>query len=140
MTDSIVGKGHCLCGAVKIYVPAMSRKLGACHCEMCRRWTGGPLLALDCGNEINFEGDENIGIYQSSDWAERGFCKRCGTNLFYKLNANNQYFMLAGIFENLEEVEFDHEVFIDEKPTYYEFANETLAMTGAEVIARYTSS
>ena len=48
--------------------------------------------------------------------------------------------MLAGIFENLEEVEFDHEVFIDEKPTYYEFANETLAMTGAEVIARYTSS
>ncbi len=32
---------------------------------------------------------------------------------------------------------FDHQVFIDQKPAYYEFANQTKNMTGAELFAMY---
>ena len=140
MSETSVGEGHCLCGAVKVYAATMSHKLGACHCEMCRRWGGGPFLALDCGSEVNFGGEENIQIYPSSDWAERGFCKICGSNLFYKVKGNNQYFMPAGIFSDLSEVLFDNQVFIDEKPEYYEFTSKTKNMTGAEVMAMYAPS
>jgi hypothetical protein len=35
---------------------------------------------------------------------------------------------------------FDHQVFIDEKPSYYCFPNETENLTGAEVFAKYAPS
>ena len=80
---------------------------------------------------------ENIEVFASSDWAERGFCKKCGSHLFYRLKQANQYIMPAGIFDNGEKLVFDHQIFIEEKPEYYSFANKTHNMTGAEVFAQY---
>ena len=37
------------------------------------------------------------------------------------------------------EEKYGHQVFIDEKPSMYRFANETEDMTGAEVFAKYGS-
>ena len=137
MSDTNTGKGHCLCGAVHIAASTMSTIVGVCHCGMCRRWTGGPLFAMDCGSDVTFTGQENIGVFASSDWAERGFCKKCGSHLFYRLKQANQYIMPAGIFDNAEQLVFDHQIFIEEKPEYYSFANKTHNMTGAEVFAQY---
>ncbi len=127
----------CLCGAVKISAVNVSDQAGACHCGTCRKWVGGPFMAVDCGTDVSFEGEEDLGIYASSDWAERGFCKKCGSNLFYKLKETGQYIMAVGIFDDSETFVFDHQVFIDEKPGYYSFANETQNMTGAEVFAQF---
>lgn len=132
-------KGNCLCGAVHLYAKTMSAQVGACHCSMCRKWTGGPLLGVDCGSEVSFEGGENITTYHSSAWAERGFCKQCGTHLFYRLKAQNQYFVPVGFFDIHPEVVFDHQIFIEEKPAFYAFANETQNMTGAEVFAQFAA-
>jgi len=137
MSDTSVGKGHCLCGRIKVSGSKMSHNVGSCHCSMCRRWTGGPLLAVDCGSDVSFEGTEHIGVYDSSGWAERGFCKHCGTHLFYRLKESDQYFIPVGLFDGDENFIFDHQVFIDEKPAYYCFSNETQNMTGAEVFAKY---
>ena len=105
---------------------------------MCRRWGGGPLLAVDCGTDVSIEGEEHVGTFSSSEWAERGFCKSCGTHLFYRLRESGQYIMPVGLFDEAgAPVNFDHQIFIDEKPEYYAFANETRNMTGAEVFAMY---
>jgi hypothetical protein len=137
MTHSSIGQGKCLCGAVQVVAKTMSSKVGACHCNMCRQWTGGPLLVVDCESEVFFSGEENITVFNSSEWAERGFCKLCGSHLFYRLKQNNQYFVSAGLLDNSAAFVFDHQVFIDEKPEYYCFSNETQNMTGAEVFAMY---
>lgn len=137
MNDVNAGKGSCLCGSVKINAPDISKQVGACHCGMCRKWGGGPLMATDCGNQVTFEGEENISVYNSSDWAERGFCKKCGSHLFYRLKGNNQHMMPAGLFDNSEQFELDHQVFIDKKPSFYSFANKTSDMTEAELFAKY---
>ncbi|NJM66994.1 MAG: hypothetical protein HC851_15655 [Acaryochloris sp. RU_4_1] len=89
------------------------------------------------GTEVTFAGQENITIFSSSDWAERGFCQTCGTHLFYRLKANQQYFVSVGLFPDREDFIFDHQVFIDEKPGFYCFANETHNMTGAELLAQF---
>lgn len=94
-------------------------------------------MAVDCGTDVIFQGQEHIQAYDSSAWAERGFCTHCGSHLFYRLKDNNQHIMPAGIFSNTDGVVFDHQVFIDEKPGYYCFSNETHDMTGAEVFAKY---
>ena len=132
-----VGKGQCLCGAVKFTAKNINNSVGACHCGMCRRWGGGPLMAVSCGTEVTFEGEENITVYNSSDWAERGFCKKCGSHLFYRLKEINEHQMPAGLFDNQENFHFDLQVFIDRKPSFYGFANKTNEMTEAEVIEKY---
>ena len=140
MSDLNVVKGSCLCGKVKISTTSTNNQVGACHCNMCRKWGGGAFLAIDCGSDVCFEGEENIGVYQSSEWAERGFCKKCGSHLFYKFKPNHQYYIPVGIFDNDESLVFDHQVFIEEKPTYYSFANKTKNITGAELFAMFTPS
>lgn len=137
MADQVEAKGQCLCGAVQIHAKAVNKSVGACHCSMCRQWGGGPLLAVDCGTDVAFTGEDKISVYQSSDWAERGFCSQCGSHLFYRLKSNNQHIVSAGLFPDIEGLVFDHQVFIDERPDYYRFANETKDMTGAELFAMF---
>lgn len=132
--------GSCLCGAVKITANRVHHSIGACHCGMCRKWTGGPLLAVDCGSDVSFAGEENITVYNSSDWAERGFCKQCGSHLFYHLKEAEQYIMPVGLFDDTDGFSMDHQIFIDFKPPYYDFANETRMMTEAEVFAQFAPS
>mgnify|MGYP000571980733 FL=1 len=47
--------------------------------------------------------------------------------------------MPVGLFEIPEEVkvEFDCQIFSDEKPDYYDFADQTKMMTGEEVFAAF---
>ncbi|OAO03070.1 GFA family protein [Parasphingorhabdus sp.] len=128
-------KGHCLCGAVKITAKQAPSHVGTCHCNMCRRWGSGPFMELDCGTDVAIEGEENVTIYPSSDWAERAFCKICGTHLLYRLKGSGEHMVCAGIFGDIDGLEFTSQVFIDEKPAYYSFAEDTKNMTGAELFA-----
>ena len=137
MADGKQLKGQCLCGAVKITANSAESHVGACHCRSCRRWGGGPFMEINCGSDVDFEGHEHIARYNSSDWAERGFCRQCGSHLFYRLKEPQQHMMPVGLFEEDEAREFRTQVFIDEKPDYYNFANETEDMTGAELFAKY---
>ncbi len=127
--------GSCLCGAITITASPATR-VGACHCGMCRRW-GGPLMAVDCGTDVGIAGEDQLRTYDSSPWAERGFCGRCGSHIFYRLKQSGQYMLSAGLFGAGEGFELDHQVFIDEKPPWYGFENETENMTGAEIFAKY---
>jgi hypothetical protein len=81
---------------------------------------------------IEFQGSEHIGRYDSSEWAERGFCTRCGTCLFYRLKADDKYIMAIGSFDEQSEFELVGEIYIDEKPPGYDFAGEHPRQTGAE--------
>ncbi len=137
MSENKSTHGSCLCGSVSLLATTVSPTVGACHCGMCRKWVGGPFMAVDCGTEVGFIGHEFIGIYASSEWAERGFCKQCGSALFYRLKESGQYMLSAGLLDIEADLDFDHQVFIDEKPDYYSFSNQTKDMTGAELFAKY---
>lgn len=139
MTASIKAKGRCLCGAVEIEAASISTSVGACHCSMCQTWGGGPLMAVDCKDDVVISGSENVTLFNSSDWAERGFCTKCGTHLFYRLKQTQQHIIPVGLFGLDAELNFDHQIFIDTKPKYYCFSNKTKNMTGAEVFAQYAS-
>ena len=128
-------KGRCLCGAVGITATPVRPHVEACHCDMCRRWGGIAFLGVQCGSEVSFSGEEHITRYKSSDWAERGFCSKCGTNLFYHFVPAGNYGLAAGLFDDIGDNTLNEEIFIDEKPDYYDFAQDTVKKTGAEIIA-----
>jgi hypothetical protein len=95
---------------------------------------------VHCGPEVEIGGEETPSVYRSSDWAERGFCPACGTHLFYHLLPSDEYILPAGLFQTGSQFRLTSQVFIDEKPEYYEFANETLTMTGEQVFAAFSGS
>ncbi len=140
MTNSTKKTGSCLCGAVRITANKPSNTVGACHCAMCRKWSGGPFMEIDCGTDVSFEGINDITIYDSSSWAERGFCKKCGSHLFYRLKESQQHMVPVGLFDSQENFVFENQVFIDKKPVYYSFSNKTNDMTGAEIFEMYSST
>ncbi len=131
-------KGKCLCGEVEIVVSNINTQVGSCHCRMCRRWGGGPLMTVDCGTDVSFTGEQHLTVYDSSEWARRGFCSKCGSHLFYLLKEDGRYFVPVGLFDSEERFQFDHQIFIDKKPSFYSFANVTKDMTEEEVFAQYT--
>ncbi|MGB4881424.1 MAG: GFA family protein [Neisseria sp.] len=132
-------KGHakCLCGSVALEVEYASNEVAACHCSICRNWGGGPMLAIDCADSVKISGEESVTRYSSSEWADRGFCNKCGTHLFYYLKPANQYHLPVGLLQGEDNFQFTHQIFVDEKPEYYDFKNETQNMTGAEVFAHF---
>jgi hypothetical protein len=136
MNDKTTHTGTCLCAAVRIGITPNDKKLGACHCGMCRKWGGGPFLSIHTEQDVVIEGADSVAIFESSQWAERGFCGRCGTHLFYRLKGNAHYALPVGLFDDLQWT-LEEQIFIDEKPPYYDFANVTQNKTGAEVFAQY---
>lgn len=129
--------GHCLCGSVSFSANVKTSDAGPCHCESCRRWSGGVLLAATAEGPVVFEGEDNITRFKSSDWAERGFCKTCGSSLFYRLVEQDMYILGTGTFDDQNTLHMAHQIFIDEKPDWYAFANKTKNMTGDEVFAAF---
>lgn len=136
--------GHCLCGAIRITIPVAGASaqthVDVCHCDICRRWSGGPMMAIDGGKQVQFEGEENIAVYASSEWADRGFCNKCGSNLFYRLKEQQHYFFMADLFDQDDTKQLKQQLFIDEKPAYYSFANDTRNLTGEELFAQFNAS
>jgi hypothetical protein len=107
-------KGRCLCGAVSFALPD-TREAGACHGGTCRRWGAGPLLAVHCGPDVVFQGSDNITVFASSEWAERAFCKVCGTRLYCKLLATGDHYMPAGAIDS-NDFEMASQIYVDKRP------------------------
>lgn len=130
-------RDSCLCGAIEIAAES-KHNVDVCHCTMCRRWGGGPFFAVHCGPEVTFDGSLKPSRYRSSDWAERGFCPTCGTHLFYHLLPTGDYMLPAELFGDGEDFQLSGQVFFDEKPDFYEFANDTPTMSGDDLIAQFS--
>jgi hypothetical protein len=92
--------GHCLCASVSIridgdYVAAV----GACHCSYCQRSSGVLWAAFEASADaVTVKGD--VTRYDSTDFAERAFCPRCGSNLWLRNTGdeNAPYELMPGLF------------------------------------------
>ena len=86
---------------------------------------------------VTFEGEQNITRYASSEWAERGFCRQCGSHLFYYLKPAEQYVLCVGSFTDAQPFTLAAEIYVDHKPAGYAFAGSHPMLTEADVLAKY---
>jgi hypothetical protein len=85
--NTLVARGSCLCGGVRFRAELPSKWVAHCHCSYCRRahgaafvtWAGFPSeqFALEPASEPPT-------WYASSAGAQRGFCARCGSPMFFQ--------------------------------------------------------
>ncbi|WP_373635809.1 GFA family protein [Yoonia sp. SS1-5] len=127
-----------MCGAVSVTVKTPGEQLHACHCDQCRNWTGSMLLSVSAPvDQVDLTGP--VKTFRSSDWAERGWCDRCGTSLFYRTTDPEQayYGLATGLFPNAGDLPLKLEYFIDNKPDGYAFSGDHQRMTKAETLAKF---
>jgi hypothetical protein len=80
-----VHTGGCQCGAVRYALHAAPTNPHVCHCRMCQKAFGNyfaPLAGVK-RNELAWVRG-NPGVFKSSEAVERGFCRDCGTPLFFR--------------------------------------------------------
>ena len=130
--------GHCLCGGVRFHVRPKRMAMDVCHCGQCRRWTGGAWMSVECApDSLVIEGEASLSLYESSNHAERGFCTTCGTILFWRMRNGSLLTISAQAFDRPEDFAFASEIFIDNKPGNYAFADETEKLTEAQWLALF---
>lgn len=129
-------EGHCLCGAVSIALHGANGEVDVCHCTMCQRW-GGSFFGGVQGAAFDLSGRASVISYRSSEWAERAFCKSCGSHLWFRFIPADHYSLLAGLFELPTDtpLQIKQQIFVDEKPGWFDFAQSSPMKTGAQIIA-----
>lgn len=105
--------GSCLCGAVKVEAAISEPKIGACHCEQCRRWTGGsPLLTVPVST-LSIGGEDDIQEFQISEWGVRAFCRKCGSNLYWRMADGGVKNLAVGLLDDQSGLSVTEEIFVD---------------------------
>ena len=116
--------GHCLCGAVSFEVDGELPGPDACHCSMCRRWSGHYWASTDLPRDrVTIRGEDQIRWYQSSEKVRRGFCARCGSVLFFDPPARAWIAIAMGAFDQPTGTTLGKHIFTADKGDYYEIAD-----------------
>lgn len=130
-------RGQCLCGAVHFEVDVPERTYSVCHCGLCRRWSGGPLMSVHCPEpQTEWLNDEGLTWYQGTPWAQRGFCSRCGSSLFWRLAQAPDGMLIVSVdaLDDPAGFQLDRHIYSDAKPDRYDFADKRPRVTEAELM------
>jgi len=113
--------GSCNCGAVRFRTRGRLREVIACHCSQCRKQTGLYYAATNVlDSELDLEGAENITWYRSSPEARRGFCRTCGSAMFWKMDDLDYSSIMAGTFDTPTGLALGFHIFCADKGDFYE--------------------
>ncbi|HEY4163873.1 MAG TPA: GFA family protein, partial [Dongiaceae bacterium] len=119
-----VHAGGCECGAVKYQVNGRMRGVLVCHCGQCRRFHGhAPGYSAARRAEMKIEGENNIAWYSASDEAKRGYCRHCGSTLFWAPNGRDTVSVSAGSLKAPTGLKTVRHIFVDDKSDYYRIAD-----------------
>lgn len=118
-------KGRCECGAVAFEVMGAREDISLCHCSQCRRTSGHFWASTHAPfDQVKFTNDSGLKWYASSDFAKRGFCKECGSSLFYRTNDEDGIGIAAGCFDSPTGFVPSKHIFTADKGDYYDIADD----------------
>ena len=119
--DNKITNGGCLCGAVRYEVVGPLRDVVNCHCSMCQRLHGnfGPHSKARKTN-ITVTKDDGLAWYKTSEIAQRGFCRNCGSGLFWEPFELDATGIIAGTLDGPSELKTIGHIFVSEKSDFYE--------------------
>lgn len=116
--------GSCLCGTVKFKTHGKLRDVVGCHCGQCRKQTGNFWTATSSqDDDLTVEGGENLSWYYATPGIRRGFCKICGSFLFWKRDEADYTAIGGGAFDRPTGLIMDRHIYCVDKGDYYELGD-----------------
>ncbi|MBL4789793.1 MAG: GFA family protein [Kordiimonadaceae bacterium] len=124
-TDLEVTTGGCLCGAVRYEIKGPLRDIVNCHCSMCQK-LHGIYGAHSKARKINITMTNETGLswYKTSDVAQRGFCRDCGSSLFWQPFDLDATGIIAGSLDGPTNLKTMGHIFVGEKSDFYEITDD----------------
>lgn len=118
---SDIHTGSCLCGKVKFRVAGPLSDVVFCHCGQCRRQTGLYYASTNAANEdLSIGGEAEVTWYESSEHGRRGFCRHCGSALFWKYEGGDHISIQAGTLDKPTNLSLAYHIFCADKGDFYD--------------------
>lgn len=95
-------EGGCHCRQVRFRARGGPKFVSRCHCDSCRRTTGGAFSTWVgfASSEVEWIAGAPV-FYASSKGVKRGYCKSCGTPLSYESDQwPGERHFLIGVFDD----------------------------------------
>ena len=100
--------GGCQCGKVRYELSVAPSGAHFCHCRMCQRASGNVFAGLTGvhKDQIRWTRGEPA-FYRSSTVARRGFCRDCGTPLYFGYDKGDWNCVTIGSLDRPEDVRLE---------------------------------
>ena len=117
--------GGCLCGGVRYRIRGALRGVIACHCTQCRKTSGHHVAMTSVASEnLSLISSDTLSWYKSSEFAERGFCRVCGGNLFWRPFGEDTISVAAGTLDTPTHLTLIEHIYVADKSDYYEINDD----------------
>jgi hypothetical protein len=117
--------GGCLCGGVRYRIRGALCGVIACHCRQCRKTSGHHVAMTSVPSDnLSLTSSDTLSWYKSSETAERGFCRVCGGNLFWRAFGEDTISVTAGTLDTPTHLTLTEHIFVADKSDYYEINDE----------------
>ena len=114
----------CLCGGIQLKANGFLRHVLNCHCYQCMKTHGNyAAYTTSLEKDIKFIKKRTLKWFKSSKKAKRGFCKKCGASMFFKILDSDKISTAAGMFKNPTKLKAKMNIFVDGKLDYYKLDN-----------------
>jgi len=113
--------GSCLCGGVRYRIEGMVRDVVNCYCTQCQKTSGHHVAATRVNKkDLLIENDQTLTWYASSPGYERGFCNKCGGNLFWRRVDGDQVSIMAGTLDKPTGLKTVENIYTEDANDYFE--------------------
>ena len=136
MSGGTIARGGCLCGGVRYEAEGPLRDVIACHCSQCRKTSGHFVAATQVPSEnLRLVESATLRWYRSSQSAERGFCERCGGNLFWRESVPGSKFtsIMAGTLDTPTGLRIMQHIYTADKSDYYDIDDKAPQSVSSDV-------
>ena len=117
-------KASCLCGGIQLRTYGYHRDVENCHCIQCMKTHGHHAAYTNVQEQnVKFFKKKTLKWFRSSKRAKRGFCRKCGASLFFKIIGSNNISIAAGMFNGPTKLKTRMNIFVEGKLDYYKIDN-----------------
>ena len=116
--------GSCMCGAVRFVINCDLPQPTFCHCTKCRKQSGHVHASADIPkHNLEVYGQADLVWYLSSEEVRRGFCRVCGSSLFWEAMHRDWIGVAMGAFDGPTGTKAKTHMFVGTKGDYYDITD-----------------
>lgn len=117
--------GSCLCGSVAFTIDGDLSPPSLCHCGQCRKQSGHVWSSTWTHQDnLSFTASDTLAWFRASDIARRGFCRSCGSFLFWQHNDEDTISISMGAFDTPTGLQLARHIFVADKGDYYDITDD----------------
>ena len=139
-------QGSCLCGGVRFEIDKAVGPFEICHCNRCRKVSGGagmPGVGVNTEDFHFLVGHDLVGVYEAPvlyrpPAYHATYCKNCGSPVPGPDPEGEFMEIAAGLFDDDLGIKPDKHIFVEHVPDWDEIADDLPQYTLREIYAERT--